>query len=116
MPRKGFLDGYRTYDPEREGYGSPAKWRAAFRQRMGVDEAREVFSSKGYGPWKVLGIPEGSPWKAIKSAYRRLSMACHPDRADANNMTVADAEEKFKELTAAYVVIDDQYTRSGRKG
>jgi DnaJ-class molecular chaperone len=110
MPRKGFLDGYRTYDPEREGYGSP------FRQRMGVDEAREVFSSKGYGPWKVLGIPEGSPWKAIKSAYRRLSMACHPDRADANNMTVADAEEKFKELTAAYVVIDDQYTRSGRKG
>jgi DnaJ-class molecular chaperone len=115
VSKRPFGGTYKTYDPEREGYGSPAKWRAAFRQRMGVDEAREVLSGKAYGPWKVLGIPEGSPWRAIKSAYRRLSMACHPDRAVENGMSVADATERFKELTAAYVVIDDEYTRRGKK-
>ena len=115
MPRKGFLDGYRTYDPEKEGYGSPERWRAAFRQRMGVDEAREVFRGRSYGPWKVLGVPEGSPWGVVKSAFRRLSMACHPDRIIVNKMTYEEATERFKELTAAYTLIDDEYTRRGKK-
>jgi DnaJ-class molecular chaperone len=115
MPKKGFLDGYRTYDPEKEGYGSPEKWRAAFRHRMGVEEARKVFAGKSYGPWKVIGVSEGSPWGVVKSAYRRLSMACHPDRAAANGMSVDEATEKFKDLTAAYTLIDDEYTRKGKK-
>jgi DnaJ-class molecular chaperone len=117
MPKakKGFLDGYKTYDPETEGYGSPAQWRAAFAHRMSQEEAEEVFVGKQYGPWAVLGVPEGSPWKVVKSTFRRLSMACHPDRCILNNMTKVEAEEKFKELTAAFTLIDNEYTRKGLK-
>jgi DnaJ-class molecular chaperone len=115
--RRKFPDAssYKTYDPEREGYGSDGQWRAAFRARMGVKEAREVFSGRAYGPWKVLGVAEGSPWNVVKSAFRRLSMACHPDRAILNGMDKDAATERFKELTAAFTIIDDDYERSGRK-
>ena len=34
--KKGFLDGYKTYDPSIEGYGNPEKWKHAFNQRMGM--------------------------------------------------------------------------------
>lgn len=37
--KRGFMDGYKTYDPVVSGYGSAKDWGAAFESVMGQDEA-----------------------------------------------------------------------------
>lgn len=49
-------------------------------------------------PWEVLEVsPETSP-EDLKKAYKKLALKYHPDR----NPGDAAAEEKFKQITAAY--------------
>ena len=52
-------------------------------------------------PYQVLGVPSGATEEEIKKAYRALSRKYHPD-ANVNNPNKAQAEEKFKEIQAAY--------------
>src|SRR4051812_39044604 len=65
---------------------------------------RECFE-KDYS--QVLGVPETATAKEIKSAYRKLSRQFHPD----TNAGDAGAEERFKEISAAYDVIGDDTKR-----
>ena len=65
---------------------------------------REWFEKDYYG---VLGVPAGSSAKEITTAYRRLARKFHPD---ANPGDLA-AEEKFKEVSAAYDVVGDAERR-----
>ena len=52
-------------------------------------------------PYKVLGISSDATDEEVKKAYRELSRKYHPD-ANANNPLKDLAEEKFKEVQAAY--------------
>lgn len=52
-------------------------------------------------PYSVLGVSPNATDEEIKKAYRRLSRKYHPD-ANINNPDKAAAEEKFKEVQAAY--------------
>lgn len=52
-------------------------------------------------PYQVLGVSSGATEEEIKKAYRALSRKYHPD-ANVNNPNKAQAEEKFKEIQAAY--------------
>ena len=52
-------------------------------------------------PYKVLGIERGATDEELKKAYRTLSRRYHPD-ANVNNPDKDKAEEKFKEIQAAY--------------
>ena len=65
---------------------------------------REWFEKDYY---KVLGVSDTAPAKEIKSAYRKLSRQFHPD---ANPGDTA-AEERFKEISAAYDVVGDEAKR-----
>ena len=65
---------------------------------------REWFEKDYY---KVLGVDANAPAKDIKSAYRKLSRQYHPDA----NAGDAAAEERFKEVSAAYDVIGDEAKR-----
>src|SRR3954453_13503061 len=65
---------------------------------------REWFEKDYYA---VLGVPETATAKEIKSAYRKLSRQYHPD----TNSGDASAEERFKEISAAYDVIGDETKR-----
>ena len=65
---------------------------------------REWFEKDYY---KVLGVPESAPAKDIKAAYRKLSRQLHPDA----NPDDAGAEERFKEVSAAYDVLGDDAKR-----
>ncbi|HEY3142878.1 MAG TPA: molecular chaperone DnaJ [Acidimicrobiales bacterium] len=65
---------------------------------------REWFEKDYY---RILGVPESASTKEIKSAYRKLSRQYHPD-ANAGDTT---AEERFKEISAAYDVIGDAEKR-----
>jgi molecular chaperone DnaJ len=61
---------------------------------------REWFEKDYY---RVLGVPETASAKEIKSAFRKLSRQYHPDA----NPGDASAEERFKEVSAAYDVVGD---------
>lgn len=59
-------------------------------------------------PYEVLGVARGAGQDEIKSAYRRLARRYHPDV----NPGDAEAEEKFKEIGAAYAVLSDPERRA----
>ncbi|MBI4541323.1 MAG: molecular chaperone DnaJ [Gemmatimonadetes bacterium] len=58
--------------------------------------------------YEILGVPRSATEEQIKKAYRRLALTYHPDQ----NSGSKEAEEKFKEITAAYEVLRDAEKRS----
>jgi molecular chaperone DnaJ len=75
--------------------------------------------------YQILGVERNASADDIKKAYRKLALKYHPDR----NQGDKDAEEKFKEVSAAYEVLSDPdkrrsydqlgheaYTQAGRSG
>ncbi len=56
--------------------------------------------------YEILGVEKKASADQIKAAYRKLAMQYHPDRNKA-----PDAEEKFKEISEAYAVLEDQTKR-----
>jgi len=65
---------------------------------------REWFEKDYY---RVLGVSDTASQKDIKSAYRKLSRQYHPDTNEGERA----AEERFKEVSAAYDVIGDPEKR-----
>lgn len=68
-------------------------------------------------PYDILGVPRSATADEIKRAYRRLAKQYHPDR----NQGDKSAEQRFKEVHAAYEVLGDperraQYDRFGAGG
>ena len=57
--------------------------------------------------YEILGVPKDADDAALKSAFRKLAMQCHPDK----NPGDAEAERKFKELNEAYQVLSDPQKR-----
>ena len=57
--------------------------------------------------YKVLGVEKTATADEIKKAYRTLAFKYHPDR----NQGDAAAEEKFKQINAAYEVLGDETKR-----
>lgn len=57
--------------------------------------------------YDILGVPKTATADEIKKAYRTLAFKYHPDRNQGN----AAAEEKFKQISAAYDVLGDESKR-----
>ena len=67
--------------------------------------------------YDVLGVDRNASADDLKKAYRRLAMKFHPDRQSDD----PKAEEKFKEASEAYEILNDQekrnaYDRFGHAG
>ena len=58
--------------------------------------------------YEVLGVSRDADDKTIKSAYRKLAMANHPDRNPEDNA----AAERFREASEAYEVLKDGQKRA----
>ena len=65
---------------------------------------REWFEKDYY---KTLGVKDDASQKEITKAYRKLARELHPDA----NPDDSSAEDRFKELSAAYDVIGDEAKR-----
>ncbi|XP_076037483.1 dnaJ heat shock protein family member shriveled isoform X2 [Oratosquilla oratoria] len=57
--------------------------------------------------YKILGVPRSANLNQIKKAYRKLAKEYHPDK----NKGDPNAEEKFRDLGAAYEVLSDENKR-----
>lgn len=67
---------------------------------MNGDVRREWFEKDYY---QVLGVAKNATQAEIKKTYRKLAQQHHPDANQGNK----DAEERFKEISAAYDVVGD---------
>ncbi|MEM9204183.1 MAG: molecular chaperone DnaJ [Actinomycetota bacterium] len=70
-----------------------------------AEPQREWFDKDYY---KVLGVAEDASEREITKAYRKLARELHPDA----NPGDAAAEERFKDVSAAYDVIGDEDKRT----
>src|ERR1700681_1480964 len=59
-------------------------------------------------PYTTLGVKKHATQEEIQKAYRRLAKKLHPDLNPGNKI----AEEKFKEVTAAYDLLGDPDKRA----
>ena len=69
-----------------------------------AEPQREWFEKNYY---ETLGVSETASAKEITKAYRKLARELHPDA----NPDDASAEERFKEVSAAYDVVGDEEKR-----
>lgn len=70
-----------------------------------MSEAKREWFEVDY--YKVLGVSSTATAKEITTAYRKLARANHPDA----NQGDEAAEERFKEISAAYDVVGDESRR-----
>jgi molecular chaperone DnaJ len=66
---------------------------------------REWFEKNYY---QILGVDESASQKEITKAYRKLARELHPDK----NPGDSAAEERFKDVSAAYDVVGDETRRA----
>ena len=59
-------------------------------------------------PYTVLGVKKDAPQEEVQKAYRRLAKKLHPDLNPGNKQ----AEEQFKEVSAAYDLLGDADKRA----
>ncbi|MCU0690188.1 MAG: J domain-containing protein [Polyangiaceae bacterium] len=59
-------------------------------------------------PYEVLGVPRAATPDEIKAAFRKLAAKHHPDR----NAGDESAQERFKEINAAYQLLGDPKKRA----
>ncbi|KAF4119270.1 translocation protein SEC63 [Geosmithia morbida] len=68
-----------------------------------------------WNPYDVLGIPDSSTEREIKSRYKRLSVKYHPDKVKpdpAKNETVESLNDYYVGLTKAYQALTDEEVRN----
>lgn len=102
MAKRGFMDGYKTYDTSK-GYGSKSQWQNEFFERLGVEKATEALGPND--PLTLLGLDATATWAMVQKAYRNNAAKYHPDRNSAK-----DAEEMMKKINAAYEVLEARFS------
>lgn len=60
--------------------------------------------------YELLGVARDASGDAIKKAYRKKALACHPDRQPEGEREAAEVE--FKRISEAYEVLSDPENRS----
>ncbi|KAI2634503.1 DnaJ domain-containing protein [Xylaria nigripes] len=67
--------------------------------------------SKTKDYYKVLGVAHDADARQIKSAYRKMSKAHHPDKAHKQGLSKEEAEKKMASINEAYEVLSNPELR-----
>lgn len=97
-PKRGFMDGYQTYDTS-AGYGSRQEWQSVFFERFGFEKAVEILGEDD--PLVLFGLTATATWEDVLRAYRALSMKHHPDRGG--------TKEAMQKINAAFEVLEHRF-------
>ena len=100
--KKGLFDGYKTYDPKKEGYGHAEEWREVFRRWFGKEEIEQIIGKDD--PWSILGIKQGCALEEAKSAFRKKALELHPDKNHDRDTT-----KDFQRVQAAWQRIEETF-------
>lgn len=73
---------------------------------MKAEKALKMSKRKDW--YKILGVSKTAAVSEIKRAYKKLALQWHPDKNVENR---EEAEEKFREIAAAYEVLGDEEKR-----
>ncbi|PQQ21075.1 dnaJ protein P58IPK homolog [Prunus yedoensis var. nudiflora] len=74
---------------------------------MKAEKALKMSKRKDW--YKILGVSKTASISEIKKAYKKLALQWHPDKNVENRQ---EAEEKFREIAAAYEVLGDEDKRT----
>jgi len=90
-------------------------WQSQVRCRRPPLQQRRTFvvQSSGRGdPYEVLGLERPASKQQVQDAYHALALRWHPDR----NPGDPEAEERFKQVAAAYQALRDPSRAAGASG
>ena len=73
---------------------------------------KEKRPEKIYRCIEILGLKPGASQEEVNQAYRDLANVWHPDRFAGNPRLQKKAEEKIKEINAAYEYIKSFYSKT----
>jgi len=76
------------------------------KHRQAVHELKK---SKRKNYYKILGVDKSADEGAIKKAYKKAALKCHPDKVTAENRE--QAEKDFKDVSEAHDILSDQRKR-----
>ena len=81
------------------------------------DEIRLSDPPTDINPYEILGVSETATDAEIRTAYRKLALITHPDKAAPDKKD--EAHVKFQKIAFAYAVLGDEnrrarYDRTGR--
>jgi len=91
--KKGFLEGYRTYDAT-QGFGSVNEWRNLW-ERMSGSQAKAILQDGD--PLIILGLSSLPTEKELDRVFRKLMLTNHPDKGGTH--------EQAKSIIAAYTLL-----------
>ncbi|KAB2622319.1 dnaJ-like protein subfamily C member 3-like protein [Pyrus ussuriensis x Pyrus communis] len=74
---------------------------------MRAEKALKMSKRKDW--YKILGVSKTASISEIKRAYKKLALQWHPDKNVENRQ---EAEDKFREIAAAYEVLGDEDKRT----
>ena len=77
-PKKGFLEGYKTYDTS-NGFGSVDDWKKAFEKRFNFVSI--TIEQKAEKEDVLQPLHDAKDFFELRKSYRELMMKYHPDRA-----------------------------------
>ena len=101
-PKKGFLDGYKEYDPnDGIGKGDVNQWRTAWESMSG-DEAIAILERDD--PLAVMGFSEMPTSEELNRRFRDLMFIHHPDKGG--------ELRKAQQITAAWTVLREKISRN----
>ncbi|KAJ5992918.1 Heat shock protein DnaJ N-terminal [Penicillium sp. IBT 35674x] len=63
--------------------------------------------SKSPDYYKILGVSQDATQQQIRTAYKRESLKCHPDRVPADSPERPARTRKFQEINDAYFTLSD---------
>jgi preprotein translocase subunit Sec63 len=98
MAKKGFLEGYKTYDTS-NGHGNAQTWKDTFRKRMSKEEAQGIMDKQTKSNHEILGVHENATQAELKKAFRLLCMQWHPDK---HPERAEEARQQTMLIIAAY--------------